>query len=92
MVKQLITGDCAYQPRVLAAQIAEVKTTQNKRQKLGIFSRLQAPTVYFAHLLYMLYRKTKSLRRDTLLYSLYDKDLFAYTFLKARPLYPVVIF
>lgn len=67
---------------------AEVKTTQNKRQELSISSRLQAHTVYFTHLLY---RKIKSLKRDTFLYLLYDKDLFAYTFLKARLLYPVVI-
>lgn len=95
VVKQLITADSVYQSRVLAEQIAEVETTQNKRQVLSIFCRLQVPLlymqVYFAHLLYMLYRKTKSLKRETFLYSLYDKDLFAYTFLKARPLYPVVI-
>lgn len=90
-LKQWITGVYVYQSWVLAAQKANVKTTESKRQELSIFSRLQAPTVHFARLLYMLYRKIKSLKRDTLLYSLYDKDLFAYTFLKARPLYPVVI-
>lgn len=88
MVKQQITGACAYQSRVLTAQIAEIKITQNKRQELSISSRLQATTVCFA---YLLYRKTKSLKRDTFLYSLYDKDLFAYAFLKERLLHPVVI-